>query len=213
VRIGGWAFDPEAPTESLSITAYVGGKAGEHGAVPYDLGPIASQPRPDVAASHAAAGLDHGFDTSFATWKTGRQPVCAYAVNLGAGSDKLLGCRTIGVPVAIVLSHLHGVRNAIRVWTTCEWPGGTVCPGQFILRAHVRVRTHHRGRRGPRTRVVGVALARHRFTLAGEQSHGFRIPLNRRGRELIAGRTKLWAQLVVAIPGGRLTRAVELRSR
>jgi hypothetical protein len=211
VQIAGWAFDPEAPTEPVSITAYVGGKAGEHGAVSYELGPIASQPRPDIAASHTSAGPNHGFETSFATWKTGRQPVCVYAVNIGGGSDKLLGCRTIGVPVAIVLSHLHGVRNAVRVWATCEWPAGTACPGQFILRAHVRVPARHRGRRGPRTRVVRVGLAHRHFTLSGERSHGFLIRLNSRGRQLLAGRSKLWSRFVAAIPGGQVSRAVELK--
>ena len=45
-RIKGWAYDPDKPTEALSISAYVGGRAGAPGVQAFELGPIAVLPRP-----------------------------------------------------------------------------------------------------------------------------------------------------------------------
>ncbi|MGB7588153.1 MAG: hypothetical protein WBM00_05540, partial [Solirubrobacterales bacterium] len=187
------------------------GKAGEQEAALYELGPVATLARPDVAAAHTSAGANHGFDTTFATLKSGSQPVCLYAVGINPESETLLGCRTIDVPVAIALRHLKSIRNGIRLRVRCEWPAGTACPGQILLRARVRVRVARRGRRGPKTRVITVAIARRGFTLTGEQSHAFRVALSTRGRLLTAGRSTLRAQLTVAIPGGHVTRAMTLR--
>jgi hypothetical protein len=215
VSVTGWAFDPSAPAETVSIRAYVGGKPGQPGAERQELGPVAVQSRPDVAAAHRAAGANHGFDVSFATLKNGREPVCVYAIDIGPGSDRLLGCRTIGVPVAISLFHIRASRNAVRVRVRCEWPQGTECPGQILLRAPVRVRAagRHRSRRRARTRVVRRVIARRSFRLTGERSHAFRVRLSERGRLLTSGRPKLSAQLVVAIPGGHRVHSVVLRAR
>ncbi len=213
VRIVGWAFDPNAPTEPVSIVASVGGRAGEPGAARYELGPVATQPRPDVAEAHTAAGSDHGFDTSFATVKNGRQRVCVYAIDIEPGSDSLLGCRTIGVPVAITLSHIRTTRSSVRARIRCEWPAGTRCPGQILLRAAVRVRVPGGRRRAPQTRVVQKAIARRSFMLSGETSHAFRVSLSSRARRLTGARPALWAQLVVGIPGGHVTHAVVLGPR
>jgi hypothetical protein len=205
IRIAGWAFDPSAPTEPVSIRAYVGGRPGARGALRYELGPVATQSRPDIALYHSVAGEDHGFDVSFATIKSGRQPVCVYAVDIGPGADRRLGCRTIGVPVAITLSRLRASRSAVRLQLTCEWPAGTQCPGQLLLRARGRT-----GRRGG-TRVVRRTIAHSRFMLTGGASREFLLRVNDAGRRLAAGRDRLPAQLIAAIPGGRVTRRVLLR--
>jgi len=214
VRVSGWAFDPSAPAEPVSIRAYVGGRAGQPGAERSEVG-VATLERPDVGSAHRAAGANHGFDVNFATLKNGREPVCAYAVDVGPGSDALLGCQTIGVPVAVTLSHLRTSRGTVRVRVRCEWPAGTECPGQMVLRARVKLRvlTRHRGRRRVRTRVARRAIARRSFKLSGERSHAFRVRLSGRGRRLTRGRPKLRAQLVVAIPGGRRVADVALRRR
>ena len=60
-------------------------------------------------------------------------------------------------------------------------------------------------------RLVPVRIARRRFALSGGTSHGFAVPLNSRGRRLARLRGTMRAQLIVAIPGGRVTRAVTLR--
>ena len=208
VRVAGWAFDPSAPTAPVSIRVFVGGNPGSPGVARYELGPIATQARPDVALSHSLAGGDHGFDVSFVTTKSGRQPVCVYAIDIDPGADKRLGCRTIGVPVAISLSHLRTSRTAVRLSLRCEWPAGTQCPGQILLRAGVPVRVG--GRRGG-TRVVRRAIARRQFMLTGGASRAFLLQLGGTGRRLALERDRLAAQLVVAIPGGRVNRAVVLK--
>jgi hypothetical protein len=210
VRVIGWAFDRTSPATPMSIRAYVGGKLGQPEAEPYELGP-AGQPRPDIAVSHPVAGGNHGFDVSFTVVKSRRQPVCVYAVDAGSGAEKPLGCRTIGIAVPLSLSHLKAGRRGLHLRLRCEWPAGTLCPGQILLRARVRVRTGRRHGRGPKTKVVTRAIARRGFMLTGERSHAFRVSLSRGGHLLTRGRTKLRAQLIVAIPGSRLTHAVTLR--
>lgn len=91
VRVRGWAIDRSAPTTPLSVHVYVGGQAGENGAESHDVGQAADA-RPDVARAHPWAGERHGFDVRVVTSKRGSQPVCAYAINLGIGENRLLGC-------------------------------------------------------------------------------------------------------------------------
>jgi hypothetical protein len=87
----------------------------------------------------------------------------------------------------------------------CEWPAGTQCPGQILIRAKVRVG------KGRHSRLIRAVVARRSFNLVGEQAAGFRVRMTRRGRELAAGRRRLRAQLTVAIPGGKIGRIVTLR--
>ncbi|HWB68903.1 MAG TPA: DUF1906 domain-containing protein [Solirubrobacterales bacterium] len=214
VRVAGWAFDKATPTTPIAIRAYVGGKAGQPQAQPYELGP-AAQPRADLAAAHPALGGDHGFDVSFPVAKSRRQRVCVYAANPISGADKYLGCRTVGIAVPIAISHLKSTRRGLRLRITCEWPEGTLCPGQIVLRGHTRVsvvRKRH-GHRVVVSRVVKSAFARRGFTLTGGKSHGFLVGLSRRGRQLIGNRSTQRVQLVVALPGSRLTHPLTLRLR
>jgi hypothetical protein len=203
VRIKGWAYDPDAPTSPLAIRAYVGGRAGTPGALEYELGPIATRSRADVAATNPLAGPKHGFDASFPTVKSGPQPVCVYAVNSGAGADHLLGCKTVGIPVAITLSHLKATATGVQVWIACEWPEGTACPGQLVLRSRIKVALPHRRGTPPRIRVVTRSLGRRGFQLTGKRAHAFRIPFTGAGRSLLEQRGRLKTQLIAAIPGGR----------
>jgi hypothetical protein len=210
VRVKGWAFDLNAPTEPLAIRAYVGGRPGAPSAVPYDLGVVANQARPDVAAKYRRAGESHGFDLTFPILKSGPQPICVYALNTGGGADKLLGCKSTTVPVAVTLSVLKTTPTSVKVWAACEWPAGTECPGQFVLRTRVKIALPHRRGTPPRIRAVTRSLGRRAFHLSGKQGHGFVIPLSAGGRALLAQRGKLNSQLVAAIPGGRRTVAVGL---
>ncbi len=60
-------------------------------------------------------------------------------------------------------------------------------------------------------RIVRIAVGHRTFALAGGKSHTFRIALDSRGQPLLRGRGLLKAQLLVAIPEARATRAVQLR--
>jgi hypothetical protein len=212
VQVAGWAFDPSAPLKPLSIRAYLGGKADE-GASRYELGPVANLERADLLSLIPRAGAAHGFDVSFPVVGSGRQRLCVYALDIGPGADKLLGCRAVGVRVPITLLAVRAGGEALRLRLRCEWPTGTQCPGQILLRAKVRERfALRRGRRRViRTRVVRRPLAQHAFRLVGGGAHTFRVPLNDRGLELSAGPARPWSKLVVAIPGGQVTKAVRLK--
>ncbi len=213
VQISGWAFDPNAPLKPLSIRAYLGGKASEATASRYELGPIAEQQRGDLPLIYPQAGTAHGFDVSFPVVGSGRQRLCVYALDIGPGSDELLGCRSVGVPVPISLLRAKAGGNAIRVSVRCEWPAGTQCPGQILVRVRVRQRTvvRRRGRSRVRTRMVRRSLARRGFQLTGGNSHTFRLPLGPRGRLLTRGAARPQAHLLVAIPGGRVGQQLRLR--
>jgi len=205
VRLTGWAFDPSLPTAPLAIRAYLGGAAGKPGVKLYELGQVAALARPDIAARHRAAGGNHGFDISFPVVASRRQRVCAYAVGAGSETSKLLGCRTVGIKVPLSILRVKHFRGGMRLALRCEWPAGVQCPGQILMRAKVRVG------KGKRSRLVRAVVARRSFALTGGQWHPFRVVLSRRGRELAGDRSKLRAQLVLAIPGGKVARTVALR--
>ena len=201
VRIRGWAFDPNAPTEPLAIRLAVGGKEGTPGVTTYELGTVATRGRRDVAAAFPEAGPKHGFDVSLATVMSGRQRICAYALNISSGEDRLLGCKGATIPVALRLSHLAAKNGKVKVRVSCLWPDGTECPGQIVLRSHFRIASH--SRTGPRTRPVKRVIGRIPFRLTGGGAQTYRVPLSSGGLELLRLRGQLKTQVVVAIPGGR----------
>ncbi len=134
-------------------------------------------------------------------------------VTINIDNDYVEGA-TVGAAAAgpsippLTVSGVSATAGSLSVGVRCGWPAGETCPGQILMRSRVRVAI--RSRRG-RTRVVRVAVARRAFRLAGGRSHTYRVVLNARGRPLLQASGKLEAQLVVAIPGSRATRAVELR--
>jgi hypothetical protein len=109
----------------------------------------------------------------------------------------------------LTVGHIKPEAGTVRVWVRCGWPEGEACPGQIILRTHAKVPL--RARPGVQTKVVRVAVSHRTFSLAGGKSHTFRIGLNSRGTPLLRERGILKAQLLVAIPDARATRAVSLR--
>lgn len=212
VRVKGWAFDPNRPLQPVAIRLFVGGRAGSPNALEYELGPALAQ-RPDITAEYPEAGSAHGFDARVTTIKSGPQPVCVYAANLGRGSDRLLACKTTQIPVAITLSNVRAIRNGIHLRITCAWPEGTNCPGQLALRTRIKVPVPRGKGRPPRMKTVKRSLARQSFQLTGKRSQAYRIPLSPGGRELLRSRGKLRAQVVAAIPGGRRVTVVPIEHR
>jgi hypothetical protein len=202
VRVRGWAFDPNAPTQPLAIRLTVGGKSGAPGVAAYELGAVATRSRRDVAQEFPEAGPRHGFDHSLPVVKSGRQRICAYALDLDPGEDRLLGCKGATIPVALRLSHLKASGKLVRVRVTCLWPAGTACPGQIILRTRFRVLVPNRGR-GPRTRPVSRVIGRSAFHLTGGAGQTYRVALSGAGRKLLRQRGPLKTHVVGAIPGGR----------
>ena len=209
VRVRGWAFDPNAPTEPLAIRLSVGGKEGTEGAATYELGTVATRSRRDVASAYPEAGPKHGFDLNLPTVMSGRQRVCAYALNISSGEDRLLGCKGTTIPVALRLSNLKAGGDKVRVRVACLWPAGTECPGQIVLSSRFRIASH--SRTGPRTRPVKRMIGRAPFRLTGGEARTFRVPLSSVGRDLLSQRGLLKTHVVVAIPGGRRVAVLSLR--
>jgi hypothetical protein len=211
LRVRGWAFDPNSLSTPLAIRLSVGGKEGTGGALTYDLGPVASAPRRDVAREFPEAGRNHGFDLTLPTIKSGRQRICAYALDFDPGEDRLLGCKGATIPVALQLSALKASGNQVRVRVTCLWPAGEECPLQILLRSRFRVPVAHYRGSGPRTRPVSRLVGRGAFRLAGGGSQTYRVPLSAGGRALLRFRGTLKTHVVVALPGGRRTAVLNLR--
>jgi hypothetical protein len=85
LRLTGWAFDPDALTTPLIITANVDHKQA--------AATTANVARTDVATQYPKAGPDHGFNF-FVPVPEGLHLVCVWAVNVGAGTNYKIGCTT-----------------------------------------------------------------------------------------------------------------------
>jgi len=139
----------------------------------------------------------------------------SYGLNTINIDNNFIDGATVGASIAapelppLTVRHVRPEGGTVRVWVRCGWPEGESCPGQIILRTHARVPL--RARRGVPTRVVRIAAAHRTFRLAGGKSHTFVVALNERGRPLLEARGLLKAQLLVAIPNARSTRAVQLK--
>jgi hypothetical protein len=209
LRVRGWALDPDSPTEALSINVVVGGREGDKGVETYELGPVANLERTDVAAAHVLAGPFHGFENQIVTTKSGPEPVCVYAVNTALGGNRLLGCRTTTIPVAVTLSGLRLTRRGVSVNVTCDFPAGTECPGHLGLRTTYKVVTPRR-HKAPRIHSVTRSIGQRTFHLNGASWHHFVLPLTAGGRRLLQERGKLPGLLVAAIPGGQRSAGLPL---
>ena len=204
VRVKGWAFDPNAPTEPLAIRAYIGGQAGRPRRRRLRPRPVANQAAPRRRRQVPARPAPATASTSPSRpSKSGPQPVCVYALNTGGGADRLLGCKSTTVPVAVTLSVLKTTPTSVKVWVACAWPQGRSAPASSPLRTRVKIALPHRRGKPPRIRAVTRSLGRRGFQLSGQQGHGFVIPLSAGGRALLKQRGQLRSQLIAAIPGGR----------
>ena len=91
VSVQGWAADPDALALSLTVRATLDGvSAGQV---------ITAVSRPDVVKARST-GPTPGFAMTLAA-QPGNHTVCVTAVNISAGGDTLLGCRTVVVPAPI----------------------------------------------------------------------------------------------------------------
>lgn len=126
VRVSGWTFDRDDPTQSLSVHVYIGGSAGTPGAEGVSI--PANQSRGDVDnAFHV--GEFHGFDTVIPTSKSGNQDIYVYAINIGGGQNTEIGHKTVYISPdtekpTCSISYLSQVtQNSFRV---CAVPNDNV---------------------------------------------------------------------------------------
>ena len=89
LHVAGWAFDRDDVNASLGIHIYVGGTfAGEISAW---------KGRADVNGSFPGVGDYHGFEETIDVWQSGTQNVEVYALNVGGGTNILIGSATVNI--------------------------------------------------------------------------------------------------------------------
>jgi hypothetical protein len=115
--VRGWTIDPDT-AEPLRVDLYVDGKGA--------ASTTANVRRPDVGRAYPSAGPDHGI-TAALSLAAGRHQVCAYAINVGAGRNALLGCQTVTVTGA---SPVGGMDVSSRSAGTATVAGWTFDPDQ-----------------------------------------------------------------------------------
>lgn len=86
----GWAHDPDS-TAPLRVHVYRGGELGT--GRPFSAHD-ADLPRPDIDASVPTAGPAHGFAAQVPI-AAGGDRYCAYAINVGGGEHRLIGCQDL----------------------------------------------------------------------------------------------------------------------
>jgi hypothetical protein len=134
----------------------------------------AGQARPDVAAVHPSAGEAHGFSVPL-TLPMGSHQVCVFAINVGAGANKLMQCSTANVlapsPVGRVDAASPAVSNDGRV-TVRGWAFDPDEPAR-ALEVHVYV--NGRGYGAYSTGVARADVARVYPGVGGSQ--GYSVPV------------------------------------
>lgn len=111
VRVAGWALDPNT-TGQIELHAYVDGSFNS--VVPTGVS------RSDVDGAFPRFGSAHGFDSVIGEQLVGgSHNVCLYGINVGTGSNSLIGCRAVVVQQSPV-----GSFDAIRAV-----PGGMQIAG------------------------------------------------------------------------------------
>ena len=87
VQISGWAIDPDT-VDPIAVHVYVDNTG---------TAITANSGRPDVAAVFSGYGANHGYSSVIPT-SPGIHTACAFAINVRAGDNQLIGCRTVFVP-------------------------------------------------------------------------------------------------------------------
>ena len=86
VTASGWTYDPDT-TQPIPVHMYIDTAGAAF---------TADKSRPDVGAVYPAYGANHGYTVS-STAGPGQHTVCLYGINIGPGSNQLLGCRVITI--------------------------------------------------------------------------------------------------------------------
>ncbi len=87
VTVSGWSIDPDT-TAAIDVHTYIDGIGAG--------GTSAGLSRPDLLGPFPLYGANHGFTATYAAGP-GVHNVCSYGINVGAGTNVLLGCRTIAL--------------------------------------------------------------------------------------------------------------------
>jgi hypothetical protein len=87
VTVAGWAIDPDT-VGAIEVHTYIDGIGAG--------GTVANGNRPDLLGPFPLYGASHGYTATYAA-PPGVHNVCTYGINVGAGANVQLGCRTVAV--------------------------------------------------------------------------------------------------------------------
>ena len=112
VSLGGWAVDPDT-SSAIDVHVYIDGVGT----------PLrADGSRTDIAAAFPGQGPLHGFNATLPA-RSGLRTVCVYGINVGGGSNSLLGCRQVDVPAVVSRPPIGFIDSLVPV------SGGAVMSG------------------------------------------------------------------------------------
>jgi len=113
VTVRGWAFDPDAPSQSIDVHIYIGGSAGQSTAEGHAI--KADQSSPDVNSTYGITGK-HRFSATLKTSKVGTVKVYAYAINNVSGNNPEIwdSGRTV-----TITKHTHSYTSKVTKAATC----------------------------------------------------------------------------------------------
>ncbi|MGI8667831.1 MAG: C40 family peptidase [Jatrophihabitans sp.] len=94
LRVTGWASDPDNRAASLNVVGYLDGASARTVS--------ANLARPDLVASKLA-GARAGFSFAVPT-AAGAHNICVWAVNIGIGTNRYLGCAALSTPAVAMPS-------------------------------------------------------------------------------------------------------------
>lgn len=107
----GWALDPET-SAPIAVHLYVNGNWG--GAF------TASTPRADVSAAYPSYGPLHGFEFTVPVG-LGTFQACIYAINVGAGTNQALGCKSVSTPVGPPFGNFEAISTSGHQASLTGW--------------------------------------------------------------------------------------------
>jgi hypothetical protein len=131
VTVRGWAFDQDAPGETIPAHIYIDGKG---------ISIPANGSRPDVGKVFPPVGDAHGFSYS-TQLSAGPHEVCAFAIDSRNEGNTSLGCRTIRVTPYLPIGSLDEVSVSGSTVSVRGWTFDPDTP-TTVLRIHVYVSTN-----------------------------------------------------------------------
>jgi len=114
IRVRGWAFDPDTPTQPIQVHVYVDGIGR--------VAATADRQRLDVAAAFPGTGSAHGYDITVNGVAYGSHQVCTYGINDTPGSvNPQLGCKAVTLQPGLPVGHLDAASGGLGTVRVEGW--------------------------------------------------------------------------------------------
>lgn len=159
--VRGWAIDPNTK-DPIELHLYVNGNWG--GAWKAD------KPRADVGNVHPAFGPNHGFEFTFGVGQ-GTFEACVFGINVGAGGNKLIGCKTMSTPSGPPVGNFESATLVNRTATVSGWAIDPDTAASIEIHAYVN------GGWGGSYRADGARADVGRAYPGYGNAHGFSMPI------------------------------------